>query len=719
MKQVTQNMRDGKTTILDVPIPTPRSGVALVKIANSLVSAGTERMLVEFGEKNLLGKARSRPDLVKQVLDKIKREGLVPTLEATFNRLDTPMALGYSSSGVIVEVGAGMEPFKPGDRVACSGGNFAVHAEYNLVPKNLLTLVPENVDLESAAFTTLGAIALHGFRLAQPQIGESVAVIGLGLLGLMAAQIATAAGCKVFGIDTQTTRVALANKLGIAGCLREAALEQGAAFSHHTGFDMVLICADTQSNDPIELAGQLARDRGKVVATGAIGLTIPRKVYYEKELSFINSRSYGPGRYDPTYEEKGVDYPSSYVRWTEGRNFLTILDLLSSGGLSVKPLVSHRFKITEAVKAYEVITGKAREPFLGVVLEYPFGDSLDLPANRRVEFNPSRQSNGSKTTVGVIGAGLYANATLLPAMQKVPGIATVAISSSNGLNASHSAKKFGFQYATSGEKDILADPNINSVVILTRHNNHAELTANALAAGKHVFVEKPLALTNTELADVIKASNQNADQVLMVGYNRRFSPHAIAIKQFFGNRAEPAYLHYRVNAGFIPANHWTQDPAIGGGRVIGEACHFMDMLVYLTGSLIHSVTATSLPNAGKYNNDNISMTFKFEDGSVGVVDYLANGDKSVQKEFLEVFCGGKIAILNDYQQTELIHNGSRQKKTFSGRQDKGHKGGLEAFAQSVSGGPLPISLAELVNVSLASFAVVRSAASAGAVEIVE
>ena len=358
-------MRDGKTLVSEVPVPTPLAGQALVKISASLVSAGTERMLVEFAEKSLIGKARSRPDLFRQVLDKMKRDGVIATLQASFNRLDQPMALGYSSAGTIVELGDGMEGFKIGQRVACAGGNYAVHAEFNVVPRNLITPLPDSVDFESAAFTTLGAIALHGFRLAQPQVGERVAVIGLGLLGLLTAQIAAAAGCRVFGIDTNPERTDLAGQFGISACSRESALEQSMAFTTQRGFDSVIICADTSSSDPVELAGAIARDRAKVVATGAVGLTLPRKVYFEKELSFINSRSYGPGRYDPLYEEAGLDYPIGYVRWTEGRNLEAVVELLADGKLNVKPLISHRFSIDQAPEAYEIITGKKKDSVPG------------------------------------------------------------------------------------------------------------------------------------------------------------------------------------------------------------------------------------------------------------------------------------------------------------------------------------------------------------------
>ncbi len=703
MKQVLQNMRDGKTTVTEVPVPTPHTGQALVKVAASLVSAGTERMLVEFGEKSLLGKARSRPDLVRQVVDKMKREGALPTLQAAFNRLDQPMALGYSSAGTIVALGDGMEGFKVGQRVACAGGGYAVHAEYDLVPRLLLTPLPESVDFESAGFTTLGAIALHGFRLADPQIGENVAVIGLGLLGLLAGQIAAAAGCLVMGIDTNPQRVALAASLGLSACLRDQAVDSAQAFTLNRGFDVVLICADTPSNDPVELAALIARDRARIVATGAVGLTFPRKIYYEKELSFVNSRSYGPGRYDASYEENGHDYPVGYVRWTEARNFQAAVDLMAGGKLKVAPLITHRFPIEKAAAAYEVITGKNKQAFLGVLLTYP----LDTPPGSRVvRFNVQPSKREGLVTLGVLGAGLFANATLLPAIRKIPGIQLAGIASAGGLHAQHSARKFGFAYAASSDDEILTDPNINTVAILTRHDMHAALVLKALQAGKHVFVEKPLAITPESLEEIVQALS-SANSLLLAGFNRRFAPLAVELSKFLADRREPLHMHYRVNAGCIPLNHWVHDPAQGGGRIIGEGCHFVDFLAFLAGAAPLSVSASALPDNGKYHQDNVSMTFTFPDGSLGVVDYLSNGDKSFPKERLEVFCGGRVAVLDDFRSLELVHAG--QRRLVKKAQDKGWYGEWVAFSKAIrEGGEPPIPYEQLIGVTKATFAAVES-----------
>lgn len=717
MKQLLQNLRNGKTTIEEVPIPTPRAGQALVKVAASLVSAGTERMVVEFAEKSLLGKARSRPDLVRQVFQKMAREGVLPTLQAAFNRLDTPMPLGYSSAGVIVALGPGMEGLRLGQRVACAGGGYAVHAEYNLVPRALLTPLPENVDFESAAFTTLGAIALHGFRLTEAQIGENVAVIGLGLLGLLTAQIAAAAGCRVWGTDTNPKRVALAQQFGIAACSRAQAEDSARAFTAHRGFDSVILCADTPSSDPVTLAAAIARDRARIVATGAVGQSLPRKPYYEKELSFINSRSYGPGRYDPAYEEAGQDYPIGYVRWTEGRNFEAVVSLLASGKLNVAPLITHRFPLEQAAAAYELITGKRKTPFLGVLLTYPHEPPPDVPSaslllqpsNRTTAQPPNRPTvqPDNRITIGVLGAGLFANATLLPALRKVKDVELGGIASSGGLHAAHLGRKFGFRYACSSDEQILDDPEINAVLILTRHDSHAELAVKALQAGKHVFVEKPLAVTPEQLSAIHQQVQATGDRLLMVGFNRRFAPLAQSLHAWLAERHEPLYLHYRVNAGYIPPSHWVHDPQQGGGRIIGEGCHFIDFLTFLVGAPPVSVSATALPDGGRYCQDNVSMTLTFPDGSVGVVDYLANGDKSFPKERLEVFGGGRVAVLEDFRALLMTHNG-QQKRMRLWAQDKGHMAEMQAFVRAIREGVPPIPYNQLIAVTQASFAAVES-----------
>jgi predicted dehydrogenase/threonine dehydrogenase-like Zn-dependent dehydrogenase len=703
MKQLLQNMRDGAATVEDVPLPIPRAGQALVRVSASLVSAGTERMVVEFAEKSLVGKVRSRPDLARQVVEKIRREGLRPALEATFNRLDQPMPLGYSSAGSIVALGDHMGGFHIGQRVACAGGGYAVHAEYNVVPRNLLTPLPDTVDFESAAFATLGAVALHGFRLAEAQVEERVAVVGLGLLGLLTIQIAAAAGCRVMGIDVNPRRVALASSLALEAVTRDQAADASHAFTANRGFDAVIICADTSSSDPVELAGAIARDRGRVVATGAVGLKIPRKVYYEKELSFVNSRSYGPGRYDPTYEEQGQDYPIGYVRWTEGRNMESVVGLLASGKLKVQPLITHRIPIERGTEAYEIITGKRKEPFLGVLLTY---DEKKEERGTKVSF-PVSASKTAVVKLGMLGAGLYANATLLPALKKVEGVELVGIASSGGLHAQHTARKFGFAYACADDEQILADPDINTVAILTRHDSHADLAVRALQAGKHVFVEKPLALSKEQLLLVSEQLLNDERGLLTVGFNRRFAPLTQSLASFLAVRNEPLFVHYRVNAGTIPLDHWTQDPLQGGGRIIGEGCHFVDFITFLVGSPPVSVNAHALPDAGKYGEDNVSMTFTFAEGSLGVVDYLANGDRSFPKEWVEVFCGGRVAVLDDFRVLQTIRDGKKKEERRT--QDKGWTTEWKAFVKAVrEGGPPPIPYEQLIGVTRAMFAAVES-----------
>ena len=715
MKQLLQNIKTGKSSVEDVPVPSLQKGQVLVKVAASLVSAGTERMVVEFAEKSLVGKARSRPDLVRQVVDKARREGLVNTAQAAFNRLDQPMALGYSTAGTIVALGEGLDGFQVGQRVACAGSGYAVHAEYNVVPRNLLTPLPDNVDFESAAFTTLGAIALHGFRLVEAQIGENVAVIGMGLVGLLTAQIATAAGCNVLGIDIDPTRISLASSLGLRAVRRAEAVSSSAAWTAERGFDAILICADTSSNDPVELAGAIARDRARVVATGAVGLTFPRKIYYEKEISFINSRSYGPGRYDSSYEEQGKDYPLGYVRWTEGRNFEAVVDLMARGKLNVQPLITHRFDINEAAQAYEVITGKRNEPFLGVVLTYPEEETKE---EGRVIFPSIVHRPSSVVRLGVLGAGQFANSILLPSIKKSDDIELVGIASTGGLHAQHAGKKFGFQYATSDEDEIINDPNVNTVAILTRHNTHAELIVKALKAGKHVFVEKPLAITPPQLRSIEEQLLITNNCLLMAGFNRRFAPLAQQLQSLVSTQSVqgPKYIHYRVNAGPIPLNHWTHDPEIGGGRIIGEGCHFVDFITFLVGAVPISVTAHALPNNSKYRDDNVSMTFTFPDGSIGIVDYLANGDKSFPKERVEVFCGGQIAVLRDFVSLQTVKDG--KKKEVKGVQNKGWVEEWKTFVKSIrEEGQPPIPYEQLIGSANATFAAVESIREKHAIDI--
>jgi len=715
MKQLLQNMRDGLTQVVEVPVPTPKAGMLLVRNAASLVSAGTERMLVEFAGKSILGKARSRPDLVKQVVDKARREGLLSTIEAAFNRLDQPMALGYSCAGTVVELGEGVTGFKTGQRVACAGGNYAVHAEYVVVPQNLVVPLPDSVDFDSGAFTTLGAIAMHGFRLGGAQVGESVAVVGLGLLGLLTVGIARAAGCRVVGIDLDPQRVELAKQMGAEAVGRQNAVEGVLSFTQQRGADVVLICADTISSDPVELAGEIARQRARVVAVGAFGMDLPRRLYYYKELDFIVSRSYGPGRYDSDYEEGGQDYPLGYVRWTAGRNMEGFLELLAGGRLDLSPIITHRFPLEQAASAYELITGKGGQPFLGVLLQYPQAQSVDLTTARKVTITQPRKTQGG-VQLGVLGAGLFAGAVMLPLLKANPKTGLVGIASGSGMSAGHAARRYGFGYASSQAQQVIEDPQVNTLVVLTRHHLHAAQVLAGLQAGKNVFCEKPLALTAADL-DQIETQLQQPDcPLLMVGYNRRFAPLAVKLKAFIDQRREPLAATYRVNAGLLPLDHWTQDPQQGGGRLIGEGCHFVDFITFLVGSAPVAVSAQVLPDHGKYRQDNVTMTFTFADGSIGVIDYLANGDKSFPKERIEVFCSGLVAVLDDFKTLQTTKDGRRKEVKLMG-QDKGHFNEMQALVNGIKNGKMPIPYEHLIGVTKATFAAVESLKSNAQIKI--
>jgi len=587
-----------------------------------------------------------------------------------------------------------MQGFKVGQRVACAGGGFAVHAEYALVPRNLLAKLPDEVDFESAAFTTLGAIAMHAFRLSEASVGEQVTVIGLGLLGLLSTAIANAAGCRVLGIDLDPKRVDLALQMGAeAAVARDEASAAVGSFSRGRGSDVIIICADTDSTDPVDLAGEIARDRARVVAAGAVGLELPRKVYYEKELSFINSRSYGPGRYDPDYEQEGQDYPLGYIRWTEGRNLESFVDLLANERINVKPLITHRYPIEQAPQAYELITGKREDAFLGVLLTYgdeqthhPQAEGMDKSGSIPEESPQARTTRDIKhVKLGVIGAGNFASAVMFPALRKVSSIALLGVASASGVSAQTAASKYNFQYATGDAGEIINDPDTNTIAILTRHHLHARQVIAGLSAGKHVFCEKPLALTYEELDSVFEVLESLPEQspLLMVGFNRRFAPFSQQIKDFFGQRQEPLFAHYRVNAGFLPPSHWLHDLTQGGGRIIGEACHFIDYLTFLVGEAPTSVAAFGLPDEGKYQEDIIHLVLNFPDGSLGTIDYLANGDKSFAKERLEVFTAGRVVVLDDFRSLELVHDGKRKVLRSRLRQEKGHQDEWQVFQKAI------------------------------------
>ncbi|HEV7764277.1 MAG TPA: bi-domain-containing oxidoreductase [Thermoanaerobaculia bacterium] len=696
MKQLIQSASTGELALLEVPVPaTPRGGI-LVRTHASLVSAGTERSIVTFAEKNLLQKARSRPDLVKQTIEKARRDGILDTIDTVRNRLEQPVTLGYSATGVVIEASAD-SGFRAGDRVACAGAGIASHAQVMAVPKNLAIHLPDEVPFDDGAFTTVGSIALHGIRLAAPQLGELTVVIGLGLLGQLTVQMLRAAGCVVIGTDPQQSRAMLAMSLGAqwAGTDVAELASRVAAMSSGRGADAVFITADTPSDQPVELAGEIARSRGTVISVGNVGLSLPRKTYFEKELEFRVSRSYGPGRYDDNYERKGNDYPSDYVRWTENRNMQSFAAMMAAGSVRVAPLITHRFDIEDGMKAYDIVLGRVEEPFLGVVLQYTSEPAME----RRVATPPATATpqRASEVTVGVLGAGLFANGTLIPAMKKTEGVRLVAISSGGGLSARAAADRFGFAWCATSSDEILKDASINTVAIVTRPDLHTQQTVEALRAGKHVFVEKPLCLTNEELDEIVDAYGAGRS-MLMVGYNRRFAPFVVALRDSLREIADPLMLTVRVNGGFIPPQHWVHDPEQGGGRLRGEGCHFIDLLIHLAADRVQRVRTVALPDSGRYRGDNFQVTVEFVNGSVGVVTYVANGSRAFGKESIEAFGGGLAARLDDYRSLVIEHGSRSVKRNAHLRQDKGHRAEWDAIAKHITaGGPAPIAFEELVH----------------------
>jgi len=699
MKQVLQDLRGGQTQVAVVPCPAAGRGQLLIRTTHTLVSAGTERMLVEFGKAGFIAKARQQPDKVRMVLDKIRTDGLAPTLAAVRSKLDQPLPMGYCNVGTVAEVGAGVAGYAVGDRVASNGK----HAEMVAVPVNLCAKVPELVSDEAAAFTVLGAIALQGIRLVQPTLGEAVVVTGLGLIGLMTVQLLKAQGCRVLGLDFDADKLALAQRFGAEVVDLKAGadpLAAAAAFSRGRGVDAVLITASTKSSEPVHQAAQMSRKRGRIVLVGVTGLELSRADFFEKELTFQVSCSYGPGRYDPAYEEQGQDYPVGFVRWTEQRNFEAVLDMLAAGSLDVAPLISHRFGIDSAERAYAVVGGS--EPSLGIVLQYPQAAPasvalIDARA-RTVTLPAATAPTGDAPRLSVIGAGNYAGAVLLPAF-KTAGARFVRIASAGGVSSVHLGRKFGFAEATTDAATLLADKAADAVVISTRHDTHADYVLRALAAGKHVFVEKPLALTLDELALIEAAAQAAPTQRLMVGFNRRFAPQVVKVKQLLAGAPGPKTLLMTVNAGAIPANHWTQDAAVGGGRLVGEGCHFIDLLRLLVGAPIDGFHVTRMDAT---TPDTATVTLHFADGSVGTLHYLANGSKVFPKERLEVFAAGRVLQLDNFRRlTGYGWPGFRAMNLW--RQDKGQAACAAAFVQAVArGGPSPIPLDELIEVGRVS-----------------
>lgn len=682
MKQLLQSLKDGATTVAEIPAPRCGNGQVLVHTSISLVSAGTERMLVEFGKGNLIQKARSQPDKVRQVLEKARTDGVAATLEAVRSKLDQPLALGYCNVGRVIESRA--EGFAPGDRVVSNGK----HAEIVAVPRNLCARIPDGVTDEAASFTVLAAIGLQGIRLAQPTLGECVVVTGLGLIGLLTVQMLRAQGCRVLGIDFDPARLELARQFGaetVNPGAGEDVLARAATFSRGAGVDAVIITASTKSNEPVSQAARMCRKRGRIVLVGVVGLELSRADFYEKELTFQVSCSYGPGRYDPDYEEGGQKYPIGFVRWTEQRNFEAVLDLMDSGALKVEPLITHRFAIEDGAQAMDLLT--SGQPSLGILLSYP-KPAAETPAVRRVALGGVPRAG--KGVVGFLGAGNYAGRVLIPAF-KAAGASLHSVVSGGGVSAVHFGKKFGFGHATTDTAAVLNDPAIDTVVIATRHDAHAAQVLGALRAGKHVFCEKPLCLTLAELAQIESEVAQRPDQHLMVGFNRRFAPQVAKMKALLAPIEAPKSIIITVNAGEIPPDHWTQDPAVGGGRIIGEACHFIDLARFLAG---HPITAHHAVAMGRHpsvpvTDDKAILTLQFADGSIATIQYLANGDKGFPKERVEVFAAGRVLQLDNF--LKLRSWGWKGFSTMNlWRQDKGQMACAAAFYANVTRGAAPV-----------------------------
>jgi predicted dehydrogenase/threonine dehydrogenase-like Zn-dependent dehydrogenase len=704
MKQLIQNFKTGELYVDEVPMPSISGGMVLVENEFSLISAGTERSTVKVAQASLLGKAKQRPELVAQVLQNLKKEGLAATITKVKTKLDSLKALGYSTAGTVIASLDRNGIFKPGDRVACAGQDYASHAEIVAIPQNLVTKIPENVTIEEAAFTTLGSIAMQGIRQAEPMLGEKICVIGLGLLGQITCQLLNANGCKVFGIDLDDKLIKLATELGLHAALKRDDSNLISAcdnFTNGHGFDSVIITAATQSSDPIVLSSEIIRKKGKIIIVGAVKMDIPRDPYfYKKELDLRMSCSYGPGRYDPNYEEFGLDYPFPYVRWTEQRNMEAFLELLSRKAINIKPLITHVFDIDDAVKAYDIVLGKTKETHIGILLKYKSNPSKKNTLTH-VRNNPLNSIN-----VGFIGAGSFAQSYLIPNV-KSWGASLDGVVTSKGITSKNVLDKFKFNFCSSDSKDILTKREINTVFIATPHSSHYELVIKAMEAGKNVFVEKPLAINPEQLNLVIEAQSKFS-QPLLVGFNRRFAPVSEQIKSEFRNISEPLVVNIRVNAGLISKDHWIQQSEIGGGRIVGEICHFIDLMQYFTDSEPVMVFAESISTTNDkiVPEDNIAIVIKFSNGSVGNLTYLANGDKSMPKENIEVFGAGKIGVINDFRSGSIFSGNKIMKLKSNG---KGHKEEVESFLNIVrEGKESPISFRSICLTTITTFKILDS-----------
>ena len=696
MKQIIQDLKSGETILENVPVPEVRNGCILIRTHRSLVSLGTERMLVEFGKANFIEKARQQPDKVKQVFEKIKTDGLKPTLDAVFRKLGEPLPLGYCNTGEVIAIGDYVTEFKIGDRVASNGH----HAEVVCVPKNLAAKIPEGVSYDEASFTVIGSIALQGIRLINPTFGETIVVTGLGLIGLIGAQLLKANGCNVIGLDFDVTKVELAKTWGIKAFVVNDSmnvLDLVDGLTNGIGADGVLITASTKSNDVIAQAARMSRKRGRVVLVGVVGLDIQRADFFEKELTFQVSCSYGPGRYDDDYEQRGKDYPIGYVRWTEKRNFEAVLNALQTKSLNVYALITEMIDLDDYQKIYGNMSGRGA---IASILKY--AGNVDLE-KKSVEIT-TRNFSGAKGTIGVIGAGNFTSAVIIPTLVKL-GAPIKYIASSKGLSGTTLAKKYKIGYSTTDYQEILKDEDVDAVIITTRHNQHAKQVVEAFDAGKHVFVEKPLAINQHEL-DIVEAAYKRSNKTLTVGFNRRFSPFVIDAKKHLGNSNSPINVIATMNAGTIPQNHWTQDMLIGGGRIIGEACHYIDLISYLMGSRVEKIVMNALGNNADENTDNAIIIMKYKNGSQGVINYFSNGSKAYSKERIEIYSQSRTMVIDNFRKSEYFGFTSTGMKKS---QDKGHVEQFKLFLEHLkSGGAAIIPFEEIMNTSRAAIAAIES-----------
>ena len=702
MKQLIQSFKTGELGLFEVPAPICQKSGALVETTVSLVSAGTEKMLVDFAKKSILSKAKDRPDLVKQVVDKMKKEGVKNTLEKVFTKLDTPIPLGYSLAGRVVEVGSNMSGINIGDRVACGGAGYANHSEINYVPKNLMVKIPDGVDDIDASFVTVGAIALQGVRQCEPKLGDRVAVIGLGLLGQLTVQLLKANGCKVIGSDVDPDKIELAKKLGANEvCHAKDLIKKSNEFTNGYGVDAVVITASTKSNQPTIDSAEISRMRGRVIFVGMVGMDIPRNEYYKKELDIRLSMAYGPGRYDSDYEEKGIDYPYDLVRWTEQRNFEAFLGLIEEGKIRPKELLTHTYDFDDAMVAYDLLEGKIQEKYLGIVLKYR--GNLDLDKHKIVK-RSDKIIGSNSINIGLIGAGNFTKSIILPNIKKVGGYELVGLCTATGVSAEGTGKKYDFKYITTNSDEIFTNSDINSVFITTQHNQHAPLVIKAIESKKHCFVEKPLCIYEDELEEISKL--YSGETIIQVGFNRRFSPMIEEMKKQLNGAVS---INYRVNAGVIPKSVWIQDRDIGGGRIIGEVCHFIDTISYLIDSEVVSVYATTIKKSDQSipDEDNVNITLNYANGSIATIAYYAYGDSSMPKEYIEVFSNGVSMEMHDFREL-IIYSVGKTHKSKSANQDKGFKNEFKAFGDAVKKGVPAIPFESIYNTTKTTFKILES-----------